>query len=281
MKNLFTEIKDEDQKQIHVSYGKYIIKKLTKSQEQQLHEKVQASQIKHAKLTTPPRWLLYLKFFAIGNILGMLFFIPISIYLNWNEISLSDYFKTQWAMFLLLGIGIIVFAACKIAERSIMKQKKAEIEGCKIEDLVNEIREAAFQLLELPVPPTPIEILYERGRVSKGVLRYFDFYNNPCMFVYKDEDSIYIATLTLVLKLPLDAIMGIEKVEESVRFTPWQKEEKYNSETFASYEIKRRATGLFQVNSYYRVNLLLDNEEFCLMVLPYDIEALKKIIESE
>ena len=101
------------------------------------------------------------------------------------------------------------------------------------------------------------------------------------MFVYKDKDFLYIATLTLVLKLPFEAIKGIEKVDESVRFRPWQKEEEYNSEAFASYEIKKRAAAMYQVNSYYRVNLLLEDEEYCLLVLPYDIATLKKIMEAE
>lgn len=273
MKNLFT-LPIEPQENETFFFQKYQSKSISKKTEQEIEEmnvRISSFQKQYKKT--------YSKIYSVTSLAFFLFlFIGI--------ISMFSSDKTKG--FVILGISILFLAITIILMGLEIKANKKIQASEEYDNLSKEgenLIEKAYQELGLKRDDNEVDIYlsYYRKKDDKIVtaLPYGAFMNKEYL-ISKTNKELILGDIYGVINIPLSAIEGFEKVEHAYTFYGWNKKELPNSNEYKVYNIKNiNNTMYFKTKDYYALNLNLQGKEVSILVAPYDVEKLKRILEIE
>ena len=132
--------------------------------------------------------------------------------------------------------------------------------------------------LSIPDDARDMDILsffYREDENGPFPIKPFDFMTLE-MFAFADGECVHVADYNDVYSISKSSIKGIEKIEKETTLLGWSKDESFDSPEYAEYGIKENDEGFIVIPYYYSVRIE-DEEEFELLIPPYEAEEFKKL----
>lgn len=184
-----------------------------------------------------------------------------------------------------IGLGLVIIGGLILLFRHLKVKKTKEDEtedklNIKVEHLLKE----CYEQLNIPIDALKIDIISTKYHTNKKGEHKFA---NQNLFIpineetswFIEEDSLFIADLISVIKIPLNSIKALKEIDKRILLRQWNKEESFNSEKYKSYKIKPQNAGLFLIaKTYYSLEFNVDNEEYNILVPKYDLNNLLKLL---
>lgn len=251
----------------------------------------------HQKEVAPQKELpkLPLALTVLQYLFVAVFAIALGIWVS-SGTKLTELMKTSIYIPILMLVGFLGFSVISVID--IMKSKKfakehgieniSELEEyAEIHELDEEAEaaEAARVKAELGIPEDALDMdflsfFYREGDSGPFPIKPFDFMTME-MFAYSDGEHLHIADYNNVYSIEKASIKGIEKTEKETTLLGWSKEESFDSEKYAEFEIKENDEGFIVIPCYYSVRIDADGEEYELLIPPYEADALAKLAGIE
>lgn len=257
---------------------------ITKSLEAEA-EVEEAPKLEVPKLPLP---LSILQYVFIG-----MFAITLGLWLYSGK-SLTEMIESSLYNVIIMAAGLLGFIAISIFE-AVQSKKFATKNGIStlseleeyedIHDFDEKAEEAAAAKVksELGIPESAsdmdfLSFFYRENENGPFPIKPFDFMTME-MFAFSDGDSLCIADYNDVYSINKSDIKGIEKIEKETTLLGWSKDEPFDSEKYAEYEISENDEGFIVIPYYYSVRVDADGEEFELVIPPYELDEFKKIAD--
>ena len=257
---------------------------ITKSLESEA-EVEEAPKLEVPKLPLP---LSILQYVFVG-----MFAITLGLWLYSGK-SLSEMVQSSLYNVIIMAAGLLGFIAISIFE-AVQSKKFATKNGIAtlseleeyedIHDFDEEAEEAAASKVkaELGIPESAsdmdfLSFFYREDENGPFPIKPFDFMTME-MFAFSDGDNLCIADYNDVYSINKSNIKSIEKIEKETTLLGWSKDEPFDSEKYAEYEISENDEGFIVIPYYYSVRIDTNEEEFELVIPPYELEAFKQITD--
>ena len=211
----------------------------------------------------------------------------------YSGIPMADAFKSAIYIPLLLFVGFIGFVVLSIVEMVQSKKFAKEMGLDTISELddyenIHEVDEDAEEeeearvKAELGIPEDAIDMdflsfFYRENEDGPFPVKPFDFMTLE-MFAFADEEFLHVADYNDVYSISKSDIKEIEKIEKETTLLGWSKDEAFDSEKYAEYNITENDEGFIVIPYYYSVSISKDDEEFQLVIPPYELDTLKSLI---
>lgn len=204
----------------------------------------------------------------------------------------GESFGDMWQRFVgngaivILVVGLVCLVAAialLVWERKRTKRMQASPEFQSVVDDREKLQKDSYKELGVPNDADDIDVFcYPFKYTKRGKEKYgspFAKYVTISHKIFKDDDNLYFADITNVIKIPLSAVTETYVMAKSVNFWGWTKPEPFNSKEYKLYKIRANQFGAMFVKGCYCINLLLDGNEFEIIIPPYEWQVLEKYIE--
>ena len=177
----------------------------------------------------------------------------------------------------------ICFAIWFILQVISMRQRKKTIESSafqKHNENANQLLQKMKDILGIPADAQSIDILAERYTIKDGNVKHKDMgmtgYDNLSIFIYTENNYLYLADVSSVWEIPLSSFRSIQLMNKRASFPDWTKQESYDSKTYKPYKITTNQFGHYFAR-YYRIEISDIKGEFYLLIPEYDGEIFMKL----
>lgn len=277
MKNIFDVIINKNTKNVESTYKKWVIRKVTKKQEDKLGSMSQKYSANQQRKNLP-KWLyLWLRFSTTVTFTGLLFLILMFLF----DISkgLQNFFTNYLWLEIVLGIGILSLGIA-MGVSFYWKKKKGDFKQETAEDLFASILETSKEFLNIPKDASSIEILSTQNVLKNNVYQEPKqrIYNNILLSVFVEDGKICFADLYDVIGIPLNSIYEITKVEKPYVFKYWHKKEAYTE--YSGIKPHRRFGSFYEASQRYSLQFKEANETYEIEIPFYEIEPIWLLLEG-
>ena len=166
-----------------------------------------------------------------------------------------------------------IYSIYKISKiKKIDNSEEVDVLTKKSDDVYNKCLEE----IKIPENHINVDYLYD---LSDNDHKNFDYYNQE-MFTFIEDDSLCLATLNEVYKIPLTEIKGVEKSDTKSKFINWNKETEPKNNKYNNCKV------MVENGIVYKVKLCQINIENSLgsyfIVLPeYEYQVIADLINKE
>ena len=178
---------------------------------------------------------------------------------------------------LLVGCGIL-FLISKIKGNKVINSDEYKNTMSRSESIDKSV------LFELNVPEDApkVDILSVFYKIKNGEFKISPIgaqYESTEMRVFNEKGILCLSDMSTVYGIaPVNSFKKIEYIKKKASFSPWSKDEDYDSEKYKKYKI---STDKYE-SEYYIKNLCslqfeINGEEFEIIIPPYDIYAFEEI----
>lgn len=216
---------------------------------------------------------------ALSLCLGLLFIV--------GMIAAKDGFKealkTRGYIFY---IGIVLFAF-GLVYTIYMRIKSKKIDKSEmVENILKEkesIKRDVLDELGVPANAVIIDILITRVKENKDgkeVVKSMGLFThlNSEVYFFVENDKACFADYSAVIEIPLESFKSADKIDKRIIIPTWHKEVPYNNEKYKEYKIKRNGYDMFYVKPYYSIKLLIDNDDYEMLIPNYDLKEFLKVV---
>lgn len=183
--------------------------------------------------------------------------------------------SSKWFYIICLTIAIIAgtfFIYKRIKMHKITNSEEATEMNANSEVIDKKCRE------ELNIPDDAIDVDYLWEVNEPKAKKLFDFYNQE-MFTYIQDESLCIATLSEVYKIPLTEIKEVIKTDTKYKFFNWNKENEPKNNKYNDCKV------IVEDAIYYKVKACQINIENSLgnyfIVIPeYEYQVIKELLNK-
>ncbi len=243
----------------------------------ELHEKVNKIQEDKKiidKLYKTPflvYFVLYLSFmFLITSFISI-----INYFSNPNNVDIKRVI-TIFVISLVAFLGSIFYSR--------YKKKKATKNELYDDYLIRaeEIEKEVFKDLNIPNDATKFDIILHIYEIkndkekSVGIVSYF----NLETFLYKDDEYLYFADYSMVLRIPLKSFLRIKRVNKRLQFAGWNKEKRPSDSQYKEYKIVE-GNGFLQAKYHYSLELNDNFNDYNIIFLPHELNTINKLLNLE
>ena len=270
MKNLFGINNEEN------NFNKFIVRSASTTSNEKMDELANKGTMIQKK-ELGPSWLNLVATKSLW--LGVLFIVGMLAAKDGFEAAL----KTRSYLFY-IGIVMFVFglAYTIIAKMKSKKGKNSET----VKNFLNEqedLKKEILNELRIPENSTKIDILFTKVKENKDgkeVAKSMGLFThlNSEVYLFVENDKVYFADCGAVIEIPLASFKNIDKVNKSVIVPKWNKEVPFNNEKYKEYKVKQNGYGMFYVKPYYSIKLLIDNEDYEMLIPNYDLKEFLKVV---
>lgn len=187
-------------------------------------------------------------------------------------------------------VGFVAIAIIDIAKSKKFAKENGLEKVSDVEEFVElhevdeeaEAEVAAKVRSELGIPEDAIDMdflsfFYRENANGPYPIKPFDFMMLE-MFAYNDGDCLCIADYNDVYSIPKAAFTSVERIERPITVLGWSKDEGFESEDYAEYEMRETEEGFISIPCYYSAKISIQNdedetEEFELLIPPYEYES--------
>ena len=270
MKNLFG-INNEGN-----NFNKFIVRSASTTSNEKMDELANKGTMIQKK-EAGPGWLNLLATMCLG--LGLLFIVGI---LGAKD-GFKEALKTRGYLFY-IGIVMFVFGLAYTIFAKIKSKKGKNSETVK--NFVNEqetLKKEILNELRIPENSTTIDILFTRvkeNKEGKEVTKSMGLFThlNSEVYLFIENDKVYFADCGAVIEISVDSFKSIDKINKTIIIPKWNKEVPFNNEKYKEYKVKQNGYGMFYVKPYYSIKLLIDNEDYEILIPNYDLKEFLKVV---
>ncbi|MDE5714925.1 MAG: hypothetical protein K2I42_02215 [Anaeroplasmataceae bacterium] len=279
MKNLFCIVSDYDNKKVKPVYAPFITKELNKSEQKKLSELSKKYENYNLK-SKPSKWLL-----SLSKVLLSLFFVAALFFIvdlikDINDKEFKTILISNLFYFCAAIVGLIGYVICRVLTFHLAKKSKKTSFKDQANQTFNEILDFTQRCLGVPSNCQTMEVLCEQHFIKKGQLKEKgNIFTNVVLSAYTTKTMLCLADLHCVISIPLASIKEIEKKEEPYRFKSWHKTESIKDKKYEEYKIKSKAF-VFSAESYYIFKFIHNEEEYSVLIPPYDYEKISTLLNK-
>lgn len=277
MKNIFQIVFDQMSKTSSAEYEKYIIRRLSKKEEEKINKMSNQYNSAEQKLALP-KWLYFclrISFMGMSTSFLLWFLLFFTEVKNGFVPFLQKYLWLEIIFLAFLG-GLLV----SILASTIFKKRKKSIPLKKnAEDIFADIVKESKKGLKVPDNAVGLEVLMSEAILKKNGLKEpkSRFFSNVVLNAFIENDMLCLADLYVVIGIPLNEIKGIEAVKEVYRFQYWHK--KSPIQEFQDYGVKQNKTAhCYQGNGYFVIPCFTD---LAFYISPYEYEEWKNLLNIQ
>ena len=190
------------------------------------------------------------------------------------RVSLSTAFQNAPYLFFIAPVALLAAIALTLYQRAKIKKM---VESDDFHAVLQENESAANrarELLSIPKSARSTDLLSDFYEIKKGKRKNplpFDFLPLE-VYLYADEENLYIADSTVVSTFHLSDIVKLERIEKKVTLGDRNKEDPISSDRYKPYGIKADGNGYYRIKYYYSLQLNTVHGEFELLFPPYEID---------
>ncbi|MCM1130515.1 MAG: hypothetical protein NC310_07845 [Roseburia sp.] len=275
MENLFQIYYDKKTHQTFAEYDNFVIRKVTKKQEEKLMSLGQKYKIE-AQNGSMPRWLNLMNHLSFCSVFTSFIFLITALLLYIKENNYNFITKYLW-LIIIFSLSIAIFLL-SILFKNLDKKRKKRIKAEEASQaLFNEILEMSKKFLSVPASAKNLEVLMEQHKEKqKPTMKK---YSNVLLSVFLENDMLCFADLYLVVGIPLKRIDGIDKVMENYRFEYWHKGKEVDFESLGvTIDTKYHS---YQANQYAILKMNHLNKALGIFIPNYEINQYELILKEK
>lgn len=276
MENLFQIHYDKKTNQSYAEYDSFVIRKVSKKQEEKLislGQKYRTSERNRGM----PRWLNLMNRFSFSATFTSFIFLIVSLFMNARD-NKDNFIQEYLWLIIILSISIVIFIF-SIILAILNKKKKKEHKADEVShDLFNEILETSKKFLSIPNSAQSLEVLMEQHKDKKA--NEIKKYSNVILSVFIEKDMLCLADLYVVIGIPLQNLEGFDIVKETHRFAYWHKSKNVSDcKNFGvNYNAKHRCC---QADQYAVLKMNYSNKKLGVFIPTYEVDEYKSILEEK
>ncbi len=277
LKNLFCIVGNKKNNTIEPEYKRYILRQVSKKQEEKIHSMSQSFQTTRQRLL-PPKWIYALS--RICTSLFLLSFIFLTVALISNEHnSFQEFLKKNLWLCIIFLISLVILVFSIILGQVYRKKMKQDKTQNKAEDIFDSILKLSKEYLGVPENAVSMEVLsYQVLKKDTEIHQpKHILYHNVVLNAFIEKDMLCFADLFDVIGIPLESIKKVEEVNETYSFKLWHKKEK---PSFYQVRIGRFPIRHFEANSYFCIEVNINSEAFQILVPPYEAEPFNTLFKG-
>jgi len=216
-----------------------------------------------------------LKYSAILYVAGLVGFVILRF-----AAKFAGFYATTMVILAVLLLASTVVSAVWLRKHSKKKEKEAqkrfEEEYASYEDIVkNELR--------IPKDAKKVEVFTYMYSKEGGT--FPKEYAIDTATVFEEEGHLCFRYDGVVLGFPLSELEGVAKVNKTIFFNVWERDESFDSESFLPYHIQEIEDSehgcYYSMQGYYSVRLTRDGTPYEIIIPPYDMDPILEILKVE
>ena len=282
MENVFA-LNMTDEENDHFDGQKFAVRRVSDELVRRSEEAVLCYD-KLEKRSDVPRWISIVKYVSL--ILGVALLAGIVKAVS-GEGNLGENLQNGFAnapyVFVICPILLVAFAVFAVYERNFRKTVIDETELSILEEESNNIALDMKLDLGIPADAPSFDVLCYAYRINKKgeVERYSPYATHTPieMFIYRDEENIYIANYSYVYAFKISEIFDVVRVDEKITLLGWNKDEEINEGKYQEYKMSVDNYGVVHAKGYYRIVINSDSEEYGIDIPEYEYKIVNEIIK--
>lgn len=224
-----------------------------------------------------PGWLNIVSTICVG--IGLMFILGIF----GAKDGFKEALKTRGYIFY-IGIALFVLGLTHIIYKKVKSKKGEKSESVK--NFLNEqelLKKDILNELRIPEDATVIDILLTKVKENKDgkeiakTMGLFTHINSE-VYLFLECNKVYFADYSAVIEIPLESFKSIDKINKSIVIPEWHKKVAFNNEQYKEYKVKQNSYGMVFVKQYYSIKLLIDNEDYEMLIPNYDLKEFLKVV---
>ncbi len=224
-----------------------------------------------------PGWLNIVSTICVG--IGLMFILGIF----GAKDGFKEALKTRGYLFY-IGIALFALGLTHIIYKKVKSKKSKTNESVK--NILKEkesIKRDVLDELGVPADAVIIDILITRVKENKDgkeVVKSMGLFThlNSEVYFFVENDKACFADYSAVIQIPLESFKSADKIDKRIIIPTWHKEVSYNNEKYKEYKIKRNGYDMFYVKPYYSIKLLINNEDYEMLIPNYDLKEFLKVV---
>lgn len=199
------------------------------------------------------------------------------------DVSFAEAFRNVPWLFYLGGIAFVIAGFLQIMEWKIRKKHMNSEEFSEHLEKAEQTVGEAKRVLGIPENAFDVDILsflYKEKKNGKIVSALPSNYVALDMYVYADEESLYIADCSAVFSFPRKALGEFELRKKRISINEWNKEDGYNSKQYREYKLTEDNMGNIWMKKCYALTVSAEEEAYELLIPPYDVQTVADLIEK-
>ncbi|MDE6660904.1 MAG: hypothetical protein K2J93_03655 [Anaeroplasmataceae bacterium] len=273
MNNLFQIQYDKTTKKSIAQYDSFIIRRVSKKQEEQLNSMGQSYKTRPQN-NELPRWLSFMNRIAFYALLVSFIFL-ISLLLNRSKENQGSFLNNSIWIIIILSIAAGLFIITLIIAIFIKKKNEKQNPEVTSQSLFNSILETSKEYLSIPASAKSLEVLMEQPNKKSKEKK---MYSNILLSVFVENDMLCLADLYVVIGIPIKNLEDFKIIEEPYRFSFWHKKN-----SFREYGVKLIPAPVrcYQKDQYSILEIHQSKEDLAIFIPEYEVFEFRKILEEK
>lgn len=220
-----------------------------------------------------------------NKLLGNLFVI-FKILLFVTFIAVLALFETFNPIVILITLGlsildIVIYGVAKHLGKKLDKEISESETVNMLTRRLDASIERMYEELDFPSDGDLVDLMIAQYVIKNGKIALKSVgHSNVSAKVARIGDNLSFALVGRRYDIPISNIKNIEEVKKRFMFIGWNKDEEYNSKEMKKYKITRNNYGWYFVKPYYSIVFDLAGEDCELVIMPYDIDVIRNLIEN-
>lgn len=198
----------------------------------------------------------------------------LSIFKQIKNKSLKELFKDDPSTIILLVLSIIItllIFGIKHYKKNNSKIKK-ELSDLNLEStlLIKECHEN----LRIPSDSIKLDVFYAFYQIKNDTRKnalLFSEYELHEFYFFMERRNLCIADSSVVLSFNINDIKKIKAINQKISFIGWNKKLDFDGGTYKKFKIKTNANGIHTIESFYSIEMEIDNEQYFFIIPPYEV----------
>lgn len=258
------------------NFSKFIVRSASTTSNEKMDELANKGTMIQKK-ELGPGWLNIVSTICVG--IGLIFILGIFGVKD----GFKEALKTRGYLFY-IGIALFVLGLTHIIYKKVKSKKGEKSESVKNfldeqellkKDILNELR--------IPEDAIVIDILLTKVKENKDgkeiakTMGLFTHINSE-VYLFLECNKVYFADYSAVIEIPLESFKSIDKINKSIVIPEWHKKVAFNNEKYKEYKVKQNSYGMVFVKQYYSIKLLIDSEDYEILIPNYDLKEFLKVV---
>lgn len=258
------------------NFSKFIVRSASTTSNEKMDELANKGTMIQKK-ELGPEWLNIVSTICVG--IGLMFILGIF----GAKDGFKEALKTRGYLFY-IGIALFVLGLTHIIYKKVKSKKGEKSESVK--NFLNEqelLKKDILNELRIPEDATVIDILLTKVKENKDgkeiakTMGLFTHINSE-VYLFLECNKVYFADYSAVIEIPLESFKSIDKINKSIVIPEWHKKVAFHNEKYKEYKVKQNSYGMVFVKQYYSIKLLIDNEDYEILIPNYDLKEFLKVV---
>ncbi len=213
----------------------------------------------------------------VGGLAALLAFVLVTASIGEESFDYSSFAREFWWIFVIGLVGFAVFIALWSVERKKAKEYEESDENRAFEREGDSIDDDSRMYLGIPADAVKMDVFLGQYKIKRERIVYSDF--NPINLeidVYSEENALCFADAANKYTVLSAEIKEIRRINSSINFIIWNKDEAHNKGEYKQYKIKENNLG-YTVKPYYALIIERGGEEYELQFPPYELPMIEKL----